>query len=265
MHRLSGDSTGSLNPREAKPLMSFRDFALSNRRILVTGGSRGLGGAIVEAAVRRGAAVEYVSRKQGRHAVGKHIEGDLTETAFVDGVAHDLGLGRYSAVFFCAAQAPIDSDVISDATLAARTTTLNLLTPMRLAEVAQKSATAGLQLIFISSLAAALPIPSYVFYGGLKRLLEDYVHVARAQSAANVAWRIVRPGKMSTALFAEAGRREQAIHASNYRDPSEVAERILSAGDYKMLRIGTADVAAELIHKILPTTLAQRVSRVLVE
>jgi short-subunit dehydrogenase len=138
---------------------------------------------------------------------------------------------------------------------------------MRLAEAAQKSVAPAcdLQLIFISSLAAALPIPSYMFYGGLKRLLEDYVRLARAQSEVNVAWRIVRPGKMSTRLFAESGRREQAIRASKYRPPSEVAERILSAGDYEMLRIGAADVAAELIHRILPTTLAQRLSRFLVE
>jgi short-subunit dehydrogenase len=233
---------------------------------LVIGGSRGLGGAIVEAAARRDAIVEYVSRKQGAHGAGSHIEGDLTDTAFVDAVASQLASGRYSAVFFIAAQAPTDSDVIRDPSLAARTTTLNLLTPMRLAQVAQTAATtSGLELIFISSLAAALPIPSYLFYGGLKRLIEEYVDLARAQSAPNVVWRIVRPGKMSTELFAEAGRHEQAIHASKYRRPSEVAERILSAGDYRILRIGAADLAAEVLHRILPTTLAQRLSRVLVE
>jgi short-subunit dehydrogenase len=245
--------------------VSFRDRSLSNRHVLVIGGSHGLGGAIVEAATRRGAIVEYVSRKQGGHGAGTHIEGDLTDSAFVDAVAHRLASRRYSAVFFVAAQAPADSDVIRDPSLAARTTTLNLLTPMRLAEAAQSSATADLELIFISSLAAALPIPSYLFYGGLKRLLEDYVGLARARSAPNVAWRIVRPGKMSTELFAEAGRHEQAILASNYRRPSEVAERILSFGDYRILRIGAADIAVEVIHRILPTTLAQRLSRILVE
>ena len=221
----------------------------------------------MEASARRGAIVEYVSRKQGVHSAGAHIEGDLTDSAFVDAVAHQLASGRYSAVFFVAALAPMDSDVIRDPSLAAWTTTLNLLTPMKLAEAAQSSAAAtdGLELVFISSLAAALPIPSYLFYGGLKRLLEDYVDLARARSAPHVAWRIVRPGKMSTELFAEAGRQEQAVRATSYRSPSEVAERILSAGDYRLLRIGAADVAVEVFHRILPTTLAQRLSRMLVE
>ena len=156
----------------------------SQRRRLVIGGSRGLGMALVQAEGATGGSVDYVSRTANAGLCQKHIKADLTQARAINAIAAHVGDAKYEAIYFCAAYAATDDDIFRDEALAHSTMSLNLLAPIKIAEAAYaaKAARETLQLIFISSLTAVVPMTSYHFYGGLKRILENSIRERRKTS-----------------------------------------------------------------------------------
>ena len=189
-------------------------FDLSGKVALVTGGSRGLGRAIVLALADHGAAVIVVSRKrEACEAVAAEVvsnggtalalAGHMGRWDEIDGVveaAYDV-FGRIDILVNNAGMSPVapssaeTSEALIDAVLA-----LNFKGPFRLSALigSRMAAGAGGSIVNVSSVGALRPTPEITPYAGAKAALNAMTTAHAAEFAPNVRVNAILPGSFRT-------------------------------------------------------------------
>jgi uncharacterized protein len=190
--------------------------ALQDRRVLVTGGSSGIGAAVVAALVARrarvvaaGRDVDALARLDGVSGV---VVGDLTEpgqpAAVVAAAAEALG-GLDAVVANAGAgwagpfvsMTPDEIDRLID---------LNFRATVQLARAALPWLVAGSEgaaLVLVGSIAGLVPVPGEAVYSATKFALAGLAEALRPEVAADgVRVSLVSPGVVDTAFFARRNR-----------------------------------------------------------
>ncbi len=184
---------------------------LSGRRILVTGGSSGIGAAAAEALAGRGASVA-VSGRDGKALAavagrtgGPTVVADLRVAGAADHVVAQAAdnLGGLDTVVYSAGAGwagPIcemqagDIDALID---------LNLRAPMQMIRAAlPRLMTARGQVVLIGSIAGLIGVPREVVYSATKAGLAGYADALRAElCCAEVTVSLISPAAVATKFF----------------------------------------------------------------
>ena len=196
-------------------------------RVAVTGGTSGLGLALVEAFAARGDAVAFVARDPGRVArvareiTGSHgIVGDVAKKEDVHAIALQIGgaLGGLDVLIHNASSlGPVPLALLADTECedfeAALAT--NVLGPFRLTKALlgllaasareSRGDGAGAVVVNVSSDAAVTPYPGWGAYGASKAALAHMSRIWHEELAPHgIAVVAVDPGDMDTPLHAAA-------------------------------------------------------------
>jgi len=222
--------------------------------LLVTGGSRGIGAAIVRGAVRQGYAVcfNYLRDARAAEALVEELSGQAAG-ARVHAVQGDVADPSFAARFFDDAErrlGPVTAVVnnagitgpigtFADTSLETLRLTIdtNLLGPMLLAqEAVRRWLAAGIpgRLVNISSIASTLGAPGeYVHYAATKAAIEALtIGLGKEVAAKGIRVTAVAPGTAYTDIHAAAGEPDR---------PARVVSRV------PMGRIGEADEIANAV------------------
>lgn len=217
--------------------------------LLVTGGSRGIGAAIVKAAARQGYQVCFTYRQNHEAAKATaaqapgstYLQGDLTDPAFPNALIRhaEQTLGPVTALVNNAAiTGPLGPfAAVTDETLQ-KVIETNLTGTLRMAREAirhwQAAATPG-NMVNISSAAATLGAPhEYVHYAATKAAIEAFT-IGLGKELAPTGTRInaVSPGTTQTEIHAAAGdstrpaRLAPRIPLARVAAPEEIAAAVL--------------------------------------
>ena len=208
-------------------MMTHNPPSTTPLRVAVTGGTSGLGLALVEAFAARGDAVAFVARDEGRVArvareiAGSHgIVGDVARKEDVHAIALQIGgaLGGLDVLIHNASSlGPVPLALLADTDCedfeAALAT--NMLGPFRLTKAllgllaasARESggAGAGAVVVNVSSDAAVTPYAGWGAYGASKAALAHMSRIWHEELAPHgIAVVAVDPGDMDTPLHAAA-------------------------------------------------------------
>jgi len=211
---------------------------------LVTGGGRGLGGALGRALARQGARVALVARDGV--ALERAVEAIRSEGGTAHGLAADVG-DKDQVHFLAGAAAelvgPVDLVVHNASTLGPlplrllldtgcedleRVLAVNLVGPFRLTKVlAGSMALRGRGLIVhVSSDAAVSAYPRWGAYGISKAALDHLARIWAAElEGSGVRFLTVDPGEMDTRMHAEA---MPEADPRALADPAAVAKTIVA-------------------------------------
>lgn len=189
-------------------------FDFTGKVVLVTGGSRGLGKAMVMAFAERGADLIVASRKVeaceavatevralGRRAlgVGAHV-GKWDELERLATTAYDA-FGRVDVLINCAGLSPLAPSMleVSEA-LFDKINDVNFKGPFRLSTLigSRMAAGAGGAIINISSIGALMPSPYYGPYAGAKSALNAVSIALAREYAPKVRVNVICPGGFLT-------------------------------------------------------------------
>jgi NAD(P)-dependent dehydrogenase (short-subunit alcohol dehydrogenase family) len=219
-------------------------------RVAITGGTSGLGLALVEAFARRGDAVAFVARDAGRvHRVaaevaGSHgIVGDVARKDDAHAIALQVGgaLGGLDVLVNNASSlGPVPLALLADTDCEALEAALatNLLGPFRLTKAllgllaasARASAGHGARAVVVNvtSDAAVAPYPGWGAYGASKAALLHLSRIWHEELAPHgVAVVAVDPGDMDTPLHAAAVPDADPATLKRPRDAArEIVDRI---------------------------------------
>jgi NAD(P)-dependent dehydrogenase (short-subunit alcohol dehydrogenase family) len=221
--------------------------------LLVTGGSRGIGAAIVQAAVRNGYDVCFSYRQDSRAATrlveelaatGARIhacQGDVSEPAFAAGLFDEAesALGPVTAVVNNAGiTGPIGPfKDLSQADLR-RTMDTNLIGTMLVAQQAirrwEAAGTRG-SIVNISSIASTLGAPNeYVHYAATKAGVEAFtIGLGKEVAPQGIRVNAIAPGTTYTDIHASAGQPDRParvvsrVPMARIADPKEIAAAAL--------------------------------------
>ena len=219
---------------------------LKGRGVLVTGGSKGLGRALVEAFAARGARVVAVAR--GREALEETVAAVRAKGgeahALVADVADKEAIHRISGAA-AALVGPIDVLVHDASTLGPvplrlaldtdcedleRALAVNVVGPFRLTKaIAGSMAARGTGVIVaISSDAATNAYPRWGAYGASKAAFDHLSRVLGAElEGTGVRVKVVDPGEMDTEMHRDAFGADH--DPSVLQKPFDVAQRIVAA------------------------------------
>lgn len=204
----------------------------SERSMLVTGGSRGIGRAIAEMAASRGWAVTLTYRTEAEAAAGvvsalraqgaraEAVQADVCEEDAVI-AAFDAALsahGRLDAVVVNAGiAAPLSPLAQMEAARLRRMVEVNLYGALLVAREAARRLprdrnAASASLVFLSSGASRLGSPfEFVDYAATKGALDTLtLGLSKELAAANIRVNAVRAGAVATGLQADAGEPDRA-------------------------------------------------------
>ena len=231
--------------------MSTRDAA--PQVLLVTGGSRGIGAAIVRKAVRAGAAVGFTFQQdqpaadslcaelRGGQCRVHAVKGDIADPAFaaralneieqqlgpVTSLVNNAGIaGRYGAF----ADLPVD--------VLRRTLDVNVLGTMMFTQEAVKRWRAGGmpgRVVNVSSIASSLGSPhEFVHYAASKAAVEAFtVGLGKELAAENIRVNAVAPGIAWTDIHAATGAPDRPskmvgrVPMQRIAEPAEIANAVL--------------------------------------
>jgi NAD(P)-dependent dehydrogenase (short-subunit alcohol dehydrogenase family) len=224
-------------------MATARNASLEGLRIAITGGTSGLGFALVHAAHRAGASVAFVARTAQRvnavareHAGSAGIVGDVARKEGIHPIALEV-LGRLGGLDVLVNNAsslgPVPRALLADteceqleAALAA-----NVLGPFRLTKAllgalrASAAEGRGGVVINISSDAAVTPYPGWGAYGASKAALRHLSAIWHAElEGEGIRVLSIDPGDMDTPLHAAA---VPDADRSQLRQPAAAAAEIL--------------------------------------
>lgn len=226
---------------------------LSGHSLLVTGGSRGIGAAIVRAAARAGARVcfSYQDRKDKAEALCAELGAQGLDVHAVQWNAADAGSAPRLLDAATSLAGPPDMLVNNagitgrygsfedlPAEVLRRTFDVNVIAPMRLAQEAirrwRHAGIAG-RMVNISSIAATLGAPhEYVHYAASKAAVDAFtIGLAKELGATGIRVNAVAPGTTMTDIHAAIGvpgrpaRVAAGIPMRRVAEPSEIASAVV--------------------------------------
>jgi short-subunit dehydrogenase len=140
----------------------------------------------------------------------------------LDQLIHNAGSGYFGSL---AAQ---DADQID------QLLTLNLVTPICLTHklFSMLNHPQG-QVVFISSVATAVPTPEYAVYGGSKAALEGFARSLRVEWQGKVTVQIIRPGATRTGMHAKIGLTRDQLDWEKFPSAEKVAGQMMQAIEAK--------------------------------
>ena len=209
-------------------------FSMQGRRVLVVGGTRGIGRAIALQLARSGAAVlaSFVrDSESAEKLVAEAASEGLNVQVFKADVTSDKGM---SAVKECvaASNAPLDSLIFSAATgvhrpfeqLSGRhfdfTFALNVKAFLALVQVVSPHMKAGSTIVALSSEGAANAISQYHLVGASKGALESLArHLAAELAGRGIRVNVLAPGAVVTDVWKALPDAEQRLAKSAARSP----------------------------------------------
>ena len=198
------------------------DFSLKGRRVAVTGGTSGLGLALVRLLSRRGAAVAFVARtaaaveRVARETGACGVVGDIGRKEDIHPIAIEImwNLGRLDALINNASSlGPTPLALLGDTECEdlEEALAVNLVGPFRLTKALYGALAAsarkgrGAAVVNVSSDAAINAYPGWGAYGASKAALRHMTAIwAEEAKAERVAFLSVDPGDMDTPLHALA-------------------------------------------------------------
>jgi 3-oxoacyl-[acyl-carrier protein] reductase len=225
------------------------EFGLQGKRILITGGSRGIGRGIVLAAARAGADVITCYRQEGdaidsltlalKETGGDHhvVRVDLADTAEVDRLADEAAhlFGRLDGLVNCAgvishvpfAELPVDEWH--------RVIDTNLTASYRLVQRTLPLMGAGASIVNIGSRGAAAGIPLRAHYTAAKSAMIGLTRsLAKELGGQGIRVNVLAPGVIETeAMDAMPPERAQGL-------------RDMYSGKTALARLGTVDEIASV-------------------
>ncbi|MFI5841777.1 oxidoreductase [Catenuloplanes sp. NPDC051500] len=224
---------------------------LEGKRVLVTGGTRGIGAAIAKHFTAAGSAVVVAARTEGEHTHGTFVAADLaTEdgTARLAADALELLGGIDVIVNNAGGQRRVPDGVLAmtdeDWT---EDLAINLLAAVRLDRrllprmVAQRSGV----VIHIGSGAARVPQPAAIAYASAKAALATYSKgLANSMGPHGIRVVAVNPGVIETA---DTYRRFARMAEQDGVDVPEIRRRIAERFEIPLGRFGAAEEMAELV------------------
>jgi short-subunit dehydrogenase len=207
------------------------------RVVLVTGASDGIGLALARLLQAGGARVLGVGRRPAT-AIEAGLRGDYCRVdlaqpyaaALVTNFLRGLGITGLDLLIHCAgvgsygpaeAQAAGEIDALLDTNLRAPVALTHALLPA-LAAVAGR-------VVFIGSVAAALPVPDYAAYGATKAALEGFARSLRVELRGRVGVQVIHPGATRTGMHAKVGAPLERMGWSHFPPPERVARQIIRA------------------------------------
>lgn len=211
--------------------MSF-DLQMEGKRVLVTGGVRGVGAAVVESLVATNARVVAVARSQPKAPVGnvRYISADLSTAAGADHVANMVHryLGGIDILVNVVggSSAPAGGFAVLDDSQWTKELDLNLMSAVRLdrallpAMIAQGSGV----VIHVTSIQRVLPLPdSTIAYAAAKAALSTYSK-ALSKEVTPKGVRVVRvsPGWIETEAAVALTERLAAQAGTDYEGGKEI-------------------------------------------
>jgi NAD(P)-dependent dehydrogenase (short-subunit alcohol dehydrogenase family) len=221
-------------------------FDFSGKVALVTGGSRGLGRAIVLALAARGADTVIASRKTGNcesvaqevralgrraFAIGCHV-GDWKQLAALVEQAY-AEFGRIDILVNNAGMSPVvERAVDTNEELFDKVVAVNFKGPFRLATLVgqrMKEGEGG-SIINISSLGAIRPRPEYAPYAGAKAALNAITEALAYEYAPKVRVNGIMPGSFRTDIAKHWGAdKERTTPAAmgRFGEPEEIVTAVL--------------------------------------
>ncbi len=205
--------------------------------VLITGATDGIGLALARRYQAAGARVLAVGRRPA-DALDESLRAaycrvDLAQpfaaalvAAFLsrrrvdhlDLLIHCAGVGSYGPA---TAQAPAAIDGLIDTNLRAPIALTHGLLPLL--------AAARGRVIFIGSVAAALPAPDYAVYGATKAALEGFARSLRVELRGSVGVQVIHPGATRTAMHAKIGAPLERMGWRRFPPPERVAQKIARA------------------------------------
>jgi len=135
----------------------------------------------------------------------------------INRLIHNAGVGYYGSL---AEQSPENQ-----ATLLA----VNVLAPIRLTQTLFPWLTAQSKVVFISSVATAMPTPDYAVYSASKAALEGFARSLRVEWQGQVAVQIIRPGASRTAMHHKIGLSREVLDWEKFPPAEQVAARMIRA------------------------------------
>lgn len=206
--------------------------------ILITGASDGIGlalaqryrsaGALVIGVGRRApATIEAAARRDDcRVDLAQPFAAAIVSAflarrgvARLDLLIHSAGIGSYGPVESQTADA---IDALLDTNLRAPIALTHALLPLL--------AAVGGKVVFIGSVAAALPAPQYAVYGASKAAIAGFARSLRVElRGTGVAVQTIHPGATRTAMHAKIGAPLAQIGHRRFPPPERVAAQIVSA------------------------------------
>ncbi|MBZ5715923.1 oxidoreductase [Nannocystis pusilla] len=218
------------------------------RRALVTGGSRGIGAAIVQRLLDGGATVVVAARTRSdvTPAAATFISGDLRTSEGVQAIAAQAlaALGGLdilvnnaggSRAFSTGGSEAIPDDEWQDAFA------LNLFSAVRLTNAVLPAlrASKAAALVNISSTAATMPAATFAHYCAAKAALETYSRALAVELAASgIRVNVVTPGPVATAGADDLRKR----YTDEMGLPADAFVQQVPLG-----RVGTPDDVAEVV------------------
>jgi short-subunit dehydrogenase len=207
--------------------------------VLITGATICIGLALARRYHARGARLTLVGRRDPAELDGRlfdhasYCRVDLAQPYAAPVVAEFLrrrGIGRLDVAVHCAgigsygpvaAQEPAEVDALLDTNLRAPIALTHSLLPLL----------EGGRLVFVGSVAAALPAPEYAVYGATKAALEGFARGLRAELRGRVCVQVIHPGATRTAMHARAGAPLERLGWSRFPPPERVARQVERAID----------------------------------
>lgn len=245
--------------------MTTRDPEIRQRAVVVTGGSRGIGAAVVRALAGRGVPVclNYAARSEDARALAAElaaggarciaVQADVGDPASIERLfevaERELGpLGGLVNNAGFLGQAGRRVETVDVATLR-RTFDVNVIGPMLCAQQALRRLSTsrggkGGRIVNVSSIGSRTGSPNdWVDYAASKGALNTFtIGLARELAREGVQVTGVSPGVVDTGLHADAGapqrleRLSQATPMGRPADPGEIADvvvwALLDAPDY---------------------------------
>jgi 3-oxoacyl-[acyl-carrier protein] reductase len=210
------------------------------RRVLVTGGAHGIGGAIVERLAGQGFAVDFTWHRAATEAaslgerLGDRVQGracDLADGAAVEALAGSLDQeAAYYGLVHNAGMAADGLAGLVDQAAAERAFAVNFWSMVRLVRAVLRPMLAARRgrIVLIGSLAATRGSPGNAIYAASKAALSGYLASLVSETARRgITANLVAPGFIDTGLLTPyASRREtleRQIPAGRYGTTQEVA------------------------------------------
>lgn len=205
-------------------------FDFTDRVVVVTGGTRGIGAAIASAFLAVGARVLVCGRNQPSAVVPDFVQADVREptqaAALVAAAAERFG--RIDVLVNNAGGAPSTVAATASPRLHARIIELNLVAPLHVAQAANavmQQQTGGGVIIMVGSVSGTRPSPGSAAYGAAKAGLHHLATSLAAEWAPAVRVNSVVPGPVAgdADLRLDPAAVARAVPLGRPATPAEVA------------------------------------------